>query len=100
MAKKKAADGQLQLIDVGPNNAKAMRPHVAAYKEAVEEYSSWGNIVNTEKQAILDLVHKSDLKRLENGNIEFVLDGILIKVMPTDEKIKISKPKDPKPEKE
>uniref|UniRef100_A0A6M3LHK6 Uncharacterized protein n=1 Tax=viral metagenome TaxID=1070528 RepID=A0A6M3LHK6_9ZZZZ len=93
---KKTKDTQMQLIDVGPKNAKEIRPHLATYKNAVEEYSTLGNIVNTEKQAIIDLVHKADLQRLPNGNIEFTIDGVLIKIIPTEEKIKIMKPKAPK----
>lgn len=93
---KKAKDEQLQLIDVGPKNVKEIRPHLEAYRNAVEEYSTLGNIVNTEKQAIIDLVHKAGLQRLQNGNIEFTIDGILIKIVPSEEKIKIMKPKPPK----
>ena len=90
---KKTRDTQLQLIDVGPKNVKAIRPHLEAYKNAVEEYSTLSSIVNTEKQAIIGLVHDAGLERLPNGNIEFTIDGILIKIIPTEEKIKIMKPK-------
>lgn len=93
---RKNSNKQLDLIDVGPKNLKQIRPHLNAYKEAVEEYSRWGSVVNTEKQAIMDLVHKSGLERLSNGNIEFTCDGVLIKIIPTDEKIKIVKAKPPK----
>lgn len=96
MSKKK--DTQLELIDVGPKNIKAIRPHLKAYRDAVEDYSTLGNIVNTEKQAIIELVHKSGLERLANGNFEFTIDGVLIKITPTEDKIKISNPKPPKPE--
>ena len=93
---KKTRDTQLQLIDVGPKNVKEIRPHLEAYRNAVEEYSTLGSIVNTEKQAIIDLVHKAGLERLPNGNIEFTIDGVLIKIVPSEEKIKIMKPKQPK----
>ena len=93
---KKTRDTQLQLIDVGPKNVKEIRPHLEAYRNAVEEYSTLGQIVNTEKQAIIDLVHKAGLERLPNGNIEFTIDGVLIKIVPSEEKIKIMKPKQPK----
>jgi len=96
MATKKAASkGQMYLIEVGPKNLKQIKPHVKAYREAVEEYSKWGNVVSTEKDAIRNLVHKSGLQRLENGNIEFMCDGMLIKIIPTEEKITITEQKDP-----
>ena len=96
MAKKK--DKQLDLIDVGPKNLKKIKPHVQAYRAAVEEYSQLGQQVNQEKQAILDLVSKAELKPLANGNIEFTCDNVLIKIVPTELKIKITKPKAPDPE--
>jgi hypothetical protein len=97
MAKRSSkAKGQLDLIDVGPKNIKEIRQHLTVYRTAVEEYSQLGQVVNQEKQAIIDLVHKAGLERLPNGNIEFTVDGILIKIVPTEEKIKIMKPKAPK----
>jgi hypothetical protein len=82
---------QLQLLEVGPTNLKAIRPRLAAYKEAMEERVKWLATEVKEKQAVLELVHKGGMKRLENGNIEFVCDGLLIKITPVDEKIKIGK---------
>ena len=61
----------------------------------MEEYSQLGQQVNTEKQEILALVKEAKLKPLANGNIEFTCDNVLIKIVPTELKIKITKPKDP-----
>ena len=95
MTKKKKKNGQLELIDVGPDNLDRIRPHVEAYRAAVEEYSQLGQQVNTEKQAIIQLVTEAKLKPLANGNIEFTCDNVLIKIVPTELKIKITKPKAP-----
>jgi hypothetical protein len=101
MAKKKVGKNkQLDLIDVGPKNLKAIRPHLTAYKDAMEERVRWLAEEVKEKQAVLDLVHKSGLKRMENGNVEFKCDGMLIKITPVDDKIKIGREKKPKPPKD
>ena len=38
----------------------------------------------------------SGLQRLDNGNIEFVHEGMIVKLVPEDDKIKVIEAKTPK----
>lgn len=100
MARRRATteDVQLPLIDVGPENAKAMRPVVRKYKEALTERISWLAEEKKHKAKLLGMVKEAGLKPNADGVIEFELNGTVVKITPRDELIQVKTPKDEVPE--
>ena len=89
-AEEQSAKGeQLDLIEVGPENARVIIQHARLYKAAQRKRLQALEEETTEKQALLGLIRKANLKRLDNGNIKFSCDGFTITVEPHDELIKI-----------
>ena len=80
---------QLDLIDVAPENAGQILEAVKIYKKYQAQRLKFLEKEVEAKQEILDLVHKSGLKRLDDGRIKFKCDNFVITVEPADEKIKI-----------
>jgi hypothetical protein len=70
MAKKNSSvPGQLDLIEVGPENLEKMTPHLRKYKAAVKERMAALKIEVEQKQIIMDLVQQAKLQPLPNGQV-------------------------------
>lgn len=91
MARKtKTADGeQLDLIDVEPENAKAIKRAARAYKSAQAQRITWLVDEKKHKGKILELVKEAKLRPNEDGIIKFRLDGIVVAITPRDELVQI-----------
>lgn len=86
------AGNQMDLIDVGPENLKEIEPHVKKLDAARTQRIKLTRVEHDEEEKIKKLVHKSGLKRLDDGNIKFMCCGKEVWVIPTDEKVKLKKP--------
>lgn len=94
MAKKKKAKGkQLDLIDVQPKNVKTIIEVVERYKKHQKLRLAELKMEVEAKKTILELVHKARLQPLEDGTIRFKVDGRVICVTPTEEKVTITEAK-------
>lgn len=93
MAKKKAGE-QLELIDVGPKDAKKLLAVALEYKEAQTERLTYLAEEKRLKVEFLDLVAKAKLQPLKNGVIRFSLKGNVITVTPRDELVQVTSPKE------
>ncbi len=95
MAQRKATteDVQLDLIDVGPANAKAMKPVVQKYNAALAERLSWLDEENEQKKKLLEMVKEAGLQPNADRVIQFSIDGTIIKITPRDELISVKPPK-------
>ena len=80
---------QLDLIDITPENGKAILAIAKDYKKAVAARMRMGEKEVELKGKLLELIKKENLARLENGSIRFRLDGVIITVTPRDELIKV-----------
>ena len=80
---------QMDLIDVGPKNLKEISSHAKRYQAAMKRRANALTEETHEKQAILDLVKKANLSRLQDGTIKFTCDGMLITITPRDELVRI-----------
>lgn len=91
MATKKNAPAEQQgtLMDIEPENAKEIVAAARKYKEAVGERLSWLKQEVKYKQEILELAKAAKLKRDEDGNIRFTVDGVTIKITPCDDKVSV-----------
>lgn len=87
--KKTTDEEQLDLIDVGPENAKAMKRTVRAYKASQAERISWLADEKKHKAKILDLVREEGLQPNEEGIIRFRLNDITITITPRDELVQV-----------
>lgn len=80
---------QLELIDVGPENLKAIKPIARKYRAAMQlRVDALAEEVDA-KQKILAMVKQAKLSRLMDGSIRFKCDGMLITVTPRDELVKV-----------
>ncbi len=75
---------QLDLIDVGPENLEKMRPVASRCK--VAEKKRLKAVAEKKKghREMVELVKEAKLLPNEKGNIEFVVDGLRVKVTPHD----------------
>ncbi len=91
MAKKTngPAEQQGTLMDIEPKNAKKIVAAARKYKEATGERLFWLKEEVKYKQDILELVKAADLKRDEDGNFKFTVDGVAIKITPCDDKVSV-----------
>lgn len=96
MATRRKTSGgeQLDLIDVGPENAKAIKRSVRAYKKSQTERIAWLEDEKKHKAKVLELVREAKLQPDENGVIKFRLDGITIKITPRDELVQVKMDED------
>lgn len=97
--KKKVTKGeQLDLIDVAPENAKAIVAAARVYKMRQKERLDALKKEIAEKQKVLALVKEAKLKPLESGIIRFTCEGFTISITPRDELIKVKEeaPQEPK----
>jgi hypothetical protein len=80
---------QLDLIDITPENGKAILAIAKDYKKAIAARMRMSEKEVDLKGKLLELIKKENLARLENGSIRFRLDGMIITVTPRDELIKV-----------
>lgn len=80
---------QLALIDVTPENLKAIKPIARRYRAAMQTRVDALKEEVEAKQQILALVKDAHLSRLEDGTIKFRCDGMVITVTPRDELVKV-----------
>ena len=85
---------QLDLIDVKPKNAKAITTAAKLYRDFMAERQGYLAKEIEQKQIVLDLIKKSDLKPLADGKIKFVCDGLVITVTPRDELVQVKEAKE------
>ena len=87
---------QLDLIDVKPENAKAI---IAAAREYKEFQAARLTILAKEvaqKQRVLELVKAANLTPLDGGKIKFEYDGVTVSITPRDELVKVKDKADAK----
>lgn len=80
---------QLQLIDVGPENLKKIKPVAKKYEAAKRRRMAAGEEESELKQQLLALVKEANLSRLPDGTIRFKVDHMTITVTPRDELVKV-----------
>lgn len=80
---------QMALIDVGPENIKAIKGIVELYQESLAARLHYLAEEVKYKKEILRLVRKAKLKPLDNGEIKFKCDGFLITITPRDVLVKV-----------
>ena len=90
------AGEQNVLIDTAPENAKEIIAKAKEYKEAQTERLGWLAKEKKLKDEIREMMKTSGLVRLENGNLHFVYDGMIVDLVPEDDKIKVTEAKTPK----
>ena len=89
---------QLQLIEVGPENLKAIVKEVRIYKKHQFDRLSALKKEVTQQKKIKTMVKEAGLQRLPDGTIKFEADNSIICLAPQDELITI-KEKAPKKDK-
>ena len=80
----------MPLIDVGPEHSKEIAQVARNYSALVGIRLKAMAKEVAAKEELRELIKKEHLKRLEDGKIRFKIDGLLIEVTPTDEKIKVT----------
>lgn len=88
MARKKTEE-QLVLIDVGPENAKAIAKEARKYKSAQSTRIEALEQEMAAKIKLLALIKTSGIKPMEDGKIRCHCDGFTITVTPRDELVKV-----------
>jgi hypothetical protein len=87
--KKQQSGEQMDLIDVQPENAKAIIAEAKRYKVAQSARLKAGQAEAASKEKVLALIKKADLQRLKDGTIHFKCDGFDITVTPRDELVTV-----------
>jgi len=77
------------LIDIHPENSKAIIACARRYKKAQSIRLDSLAEEKKEKVKLLELIREADVKPLEDGKIKFRLDGLRISVTPRDELVQI-----------
>lgn len=98
-AKPEKSGTQLDLIDVKPENAKAI---IAAAREYKEFQAARLTILAKEvaqKQRVLELVKAAELKPVNGGKIKFEYEGVAVSITPRDALIKVKDKANKNPEK-
>lgn len=85
----KESSEQLDLIDIQPENAKAIISAARLYKEFQVARSTALAKEVEQKQEVLRLVKAAKLQPLDGGKIRFEYDNVMISVTPRDELIKV-----------
>lgn len=80
---------QLELIDVTPENLKAIKPIARRYKAAMQRRVAVQQEEVKAKGEILALIKEAQLPRLADGTIKFKCGDLLITVTPRDELVKV-----------
>ena len=90
---------QMQLIDVGPENLKAIAAEVRIYKGHQKDRLAAGKKEFEQKEKIKKLVKETNLHRLQDGTIRFEADHAIVCLTPQDELITIKEKKPAKSKK-
>ena len=85
---------QLELIDVTPENLKAIKPVARAYKKAQKARLAAQAEEIELKNKIREAVHAAGIKPLPDGTFRFQCDGMTIEVTPRDELVKVKEASD------
>lgn len=80
---------QMELLEVGPENLKKIKPLARCYRAAVQARMAALEQETKYKRQILQMVHDAHLTRLDDGTIRFRCDGMTIIITPRDELVKI-----------
>lgn len=89
--KTKTVKGQLQLIEVGPENLKQIAKETRIYRSLVDERIILLKKEVKAKNKVKTLVKDAKLQRLPDGNIKFEVDGEIVCLEPQDDLITIKK---------
>lgn len=87
--KTKNSEEQLDLIEVGPENGKAIITEAKNYKKHQADRLAALKLELESKKKVLKLVKEANLQRLKDGVIRFTLDRVTFKVTPQDDLITI-----------
>ncbi len=87
--RKSNMENQMDLISVGPENAKKIIKHAKLYEEALAVRQKSLKQEIKEKTIILELVGAAKLQRLEDGKIKFRSGQFQITITPRDELLQI-----------
>jgi hypothetical protein len=88
-AKTTVIAGQGDLIDVQPENAKAIAKAARAYKIIQAERSAILTKEVDQKKKILALVKEGGVRPLPDGTIRLLVDGITVIIKPRDELVRV-----------
>ena len=89
-AKKDSQTGeQGMLLDVGPKQSKEITKVAKSYRGAVVRRMAALEEEKALKAQLLGMVKHEKLKPMDDGSIQFHVDGIFIKVTPRDELIQV-----------
>ena len=77
------------LMEVGPENAPAIKKLARAHKEAQAERCSWLAEEKDRKEKLLAVVREANLTPDGDGVIKFRVDGMTISVTPRDELVRV-----------
>lgn len=80
---------QIELLDVGPENLKQIKPVARRYRSAVAARIAALEEETKLKAQILSMVHDAHLSRLDDGTIRFKCDGMTITITPRDELVRV-----------
>ena len=80
---------QMDLIDVGPENLRLMKPVARRYKAAQKRRLEALADEVKEKKKMLELIQGANLKVNDDGVILFTVDGMTVKATPQDWKISV-----------
>lgn len=73
-------DGQLDLIEVGPENAKALKRAANAYVKAHDSQLAAKLIADGKLDTLMQRVKEAELEPLADGTIKFRVGGMVVKV--------------------
>ena len=93
---RKKKEEQLDLIDVAPENAKAIVAKARIYKMRMDERRTALKKEIDAKQEVLALVKEAKLQPLEGGKIRFKYEGFTISITPRDELVQVKEEIEPK----
>lgn len=99
MAKQKKTKNtgeQMPLIDVGPENTKAIIAEVRVYKKHQADRLAALEKEIKQKAKIKALVQAANLHRLKDGTIKFTVENTTITLTPRDELIQIKEKRERK----
>lgn len=96
MAKKKEVGEQIDLIDVAPENAKAIIAAARIYSKAQGARSKALKNEVEQKVKVIQLIRESKIKPLDGGVIKFTYEGVTIKITPRDELVQVQEESEPK----
>ena len=89
MAEEVERQEQMDLIEVHPENAKAIVVAAKLYKRFQNARLTALAKEVAQKQVVLNLVREADLKPLNGGKIKFNYDNVKISVTPRDVLVKV-----------